>query len=56
MEKLTIKDILEATGLSQRAICAELRIPINTMNQWCTGKREAPQYVIDLIAEHYKVK
>lgn len=49
-----LKEIREATGLSQKYFAESLKIPVRTYEQWETGKRTPPEYVVDLI--EYRVK
>lgn len=54
----TIKEIRQATGLSQSKFAAALNIPVRTLQKWETGERECPHYVVELIAfrvEHDKM-
>lgn len=49
-----IKEVREITGLSQKSFAESLKIPVRTYEQWETGKRTPPEYVVDLI--EYRVK
>ena len=46
----TIKEIRQATGLSQSKFAGALNIPIRTLQKWEVGERECPPYVVELIA------
>lgn len=46
--------IRASTGLSQAAFGAALNIPKSTLQDWEQGQRNAPDYVVELIA--YRVK
>lgn len=50
----TIKEIRNSTGLSQSKFCAELNIPLHTLQNWERGGRKCPEYVVELIA--YRVQ
>ena len=50
----TIKEIREATGLSQSKFCSALNIPLRSLQKWETGERSCPEYVVELIA--YRVE
>ena len=50
----TIKEIREATGLSQSKFCDALNIPIRSLQKWEIGERSCPEYVVELIA--YRVE
>ena len=52
----TINSILQATGLTQAAMAAELGIPRRSIENWASGQRTPPDYLIRLIAEHYGLK
>lgn len=45
----TIKEIREATGLSQSKFCGALNIPIRSLQKWEIGERSCPEYVVELI-------
>lgn len=46
----TIKELREKTGLTQKAFSERLNIPKRTIEDWETGKRVPPPYVVELIA------
>ena len=50
----TIKEIRQATGLSQSKFCEALNIPKRTLQDWEQGLRQCPGYVAELIA--YRVE
>ena len=39
------KDIASAAGLSQRKLAERFCIPLRTVEDWCTGKRECSIYI-----------
>ena len=50
---MTIKDIVQATNMSQTAFANEACIPIRTVQDWCGERRTCPLHVRFLLAEHY---
>ena len=46
-----IKEIREATGLSQKAFAQMYRIPLSTLRNWEQGTNTPAPYVIELIAK-----
>lgn len=50
---MTIKDIAQSVGKSVRSIALDLGIPIRTAEDWASGKRNPPDYLLKLIEEHY---
>lgn len=50
----SIKEIRQATGLSQGKFCDLLNIPKRTLQDWEQGLRQCPPYVAELIA--YRVE
>lgn len=51
---MTIKEIRALTGLSQPKFCQKYHIPLNTFVRWEQGKREPPDYVVELL--EFKVR
>lgn len=51
---MTIKEIRVLTGLSQVKFCEKYHIPLNTFARWEQGKREPPDYLVELL--EFKVK
>ena len=49
MPQSTIKELRAQTGMSQRAFAERFGIPVRTVEQWCTGKRQPPEYVVAMI-------
>lgn len=41
----SVRDIVAATGYSQRQFAQRFCIPLRTIENWCTGRRECPVYV-----------
>lgn len=54
MDANPIRALRAETGLTQAGFSAALGIPRRTIQNWETGERECPAYVIDLIA--YRIK
>lgn len=52
---MTMKEIVDASGLSQTAFAKQAGVPRRTVQDWCGEKRVCPAYVRFLLAEHYKL-
>lgn len=52
---LSVRDLVDRTGLSQTAFAKRAGIPLRTVQGWCLGERDCPAYVRFLLAEHYKL-
>ena len=48
-EKTPIREICEQYGLTQASLGQRFGIPLRTVEQWCTGRRQAPNYVVSMI-------
>lgn len=46
---VTIREIREKTGLSQAKFGERYGIPTRTIENWETGSRVPPQYVVELL-------
>ncbi len=46
---MTVKEIRELTGLSQRVFCSIYKIPKRTLEDWETNKHLPPEYVVYLL-------
>lgn len=44
-----IRELCREFHLTQRALAARFGIPLRTVEQWCTGKRQPPDYVVVMI-------
>lgn len=44
-----LKLIRASTGLTQKAFAEWLHIPLRTIEDWEAGRRQPPEYVIELI-------
>lgn len=51
---MTIKEMRTQTGLTQQGFGDLLKIPRRTIQEWENGRRNPPEYIIDLI--EYKLK
>lgn len=51
---MNIQDIRKISKLSQRKFCERYNIPLSTLRQWEQGKREPPDYLVELL--EFKVK
>ncbi len=52
---MTMKEIVDASGLSQTAFAKQAGVPRRTVQDWCGKKRACPTYVRFLLAEHYNL-
>ena len=50
----SIKELITASGMTQKDFSEYFGIPIRTIEDWSTGKRKPPSYLIDLML--YKLK
>lgn len=48
---MTIREILNATGMTQKALAERFGIPLRTVQNWATGQRECPIYIRKMIIE-----
>lgn len=46
---MTIKELREGTGLSQRQFAEKYHIPVGTLQHWEQGIRKPPVYVIYML-------
>lgn len=51
---MKIQEIRALTNLSQPHFCDKYNIPLPTLRKWEQGKREPPEYVLELL--EFKVK
>lgn len=52
-DKMTIAEVIAATGAKLADISREIGIPYRTVQDWKAGKRECPAYVKLMIGKHY---
>ena len=48
---LNFRDIRKYTGLSQRGFSAAYNIPLRTIEDWESGRRKPPEYLLQLLAK-----
>lgn len=51
---LQIRQLISAANMTQKAFAEYFLIPLRTVENWCSGARSCPGYVVDLIK--YKLK
>lgn len=51
---MTITDLREASGMNIKAFAEYFHIPYRTIQNWLSGEREAPAYLVELI--EYKLR
>lgn len=50
---MNMRELAEATGMSQSAFARAACIPLRTMQNWCGSQRNCPDYIRFLLAEHF---
>lgn len=53
---MTIKDLCTKYGLSQTELARRFRIPLRTIQNWHTGVRNPPFYVISMMDELLRIE
>ena len=48
-EQPSIRSLIAASGMTQKAFAECLSIPLRTVENWVSGARKCPEYVISLI-------
>ncbi len=48
---MSIKEIMKAAGMTQKALCERFGIPRRTVEDWSRGARVCPEYVRKMIIE-----
>ena len=61
MERLTecqieIKKLRESTGMNRKEFCECFNIPYRTVTEWERGTRNAPDYVLRLLAYYIRME
>jgi DNA-binding transcriptional regulator YiaG len=59
MELKTVKEILEASGLTRQQLSERFNIPLRTVQNWCVPggeHRECPVYVRQMMQEILNIK
>lgn len=51
---MTIKELRTASGMTIKALSEYLHIPYRTLQDWESGQRTPPEYIIELI--EYKLR
>ncbi len=51
-----IKELRESTGLNRKEFCEKYEIPYRTMTEWELGHRNAPPYVLRLLAYYVEMQ
>lgn len=49
--RITVREIVQHTGLSQTDFAARFAIPLRTLQRWIAGDRDCPPYVRLLLAK-----
>lgn len=52
---MNIRELCEKYNLSQSGLARRFGIPLRTVQNWCTGQRKAPDYVVRMIDELLRV-
>lgn len=53
---MTIQSISAASGLSYRKLAERFGIPYRTMENWSSGLREPPSYVLSMMCEILQIR
>lgn len=48
---ITIKDLFEKWDVNRQDVCEALNIPYRTLQNWLTGTRKCPEYIVLLLDE-----
>ena len=51
---MSIKELIQAAGMTQKSFGEYFDIPLRTVQNWCGGQRQCPDYVLALI--EYKLR
>lgn len=51
-----MKELRESTGLNRKEFCEKFDIPYRTMTEWELGHRNAPPYVLRLLAYYIEMQ
>lgn len=46
---MNIKDLLQQSGMNMKQFSEHFNIPYRTIQNWSSGERKAPDYVLELI-------
>ena len=53
---MTIRDLLQKHGLTQKALSLRFDIPLRTIENWSTGVRTPPDYLVKMMDELLTLK
>ena len=53
---MDINDIIEASGVPAKVICARFGIPIRTMRSWTSGYRKPADYILTMLADIFTLE
>lgn len=48
---MTVKELCEKHHMSQTALAKRFGIPLRSVQNWCTGLREPPGYLVPMMDE-----
>ena len=51
-----MRELRESTGLNRKEFCEKFDIPYRTMTEWELGHRNAPPYVLKLLAYYINMQ
>lgn len=55
-EPISIRELCQQYGLTQRALAERFGIPLRTVEDWSAGRRKPPAYVVQMIHDLLKNK
>ena len=54
--QIEIKRLRESTGMNRKEFCETFHIPYRTVTDWERGTRNAPEYVLRLLAYYIQME
>lgn len=54
--QMEIKKLRESTGMNRKEFCETFDIPYRTVTEWERGTRNAPEYVLRLLAYYIRME
>ena len=54
--QIEIKKLRESTGMNRKGFCECFDIPYRTVTEWERGNRNAPDYVLRLLANYIRME
>ena len=54
--QIEIKKLRESTGMNRKEFCECFNIPYRTVTEWERGTRNAPEYVLRLLAYYIRME